>query len=95
MESGIFALSDPGRLAEVLDTAGLVAQEDDEIETPIRFDDVDVAVRAFMGAGPTAIAISHSGEPAVAHALREGLGPFTGPNGLVGAHIADLRRGAS
>jgi SAM-dependent methyltransferase len=79
--SGMFALSEPGRLEEVLDGAGLTAHEDDEIESLIVFDDAAEAVRAFVGAGPTALAIEHSGETAVAQAVREALGPFTGTDG--------------
>jgi hypothetical protein len=81
--SGMFALSEPGKLEEVLDAANLTVHEDDEIESLIFFDDASGAVRAFMGAGPTALAIGHSGEPAVARAVRDALGPFTGMDGRV------------
>jgi SAM-dependent methyltransferase len=81
--SGMFALSEPGRLEEVLAGAGLTVHEDDEIESLIVFDDAAGAVRAFVGAGPTALAIGHSGEPAVGQAVREALGPFTGTDGRV------------
>jgi len=81
--SGMFALSEPGRLEEVLDAAGLTVDEDDEIETLIVFDDAAGAVRAFVGAGPTALAIGYSGELAVTQAAREALGPFIGTDGRV------------
>jgi SAM-dependent methyltransferase len=81
--SGMFALSEPGKLEEVLDAAGLTVHEDEEIESLIVFDDTAGAVRAFVGAGPTALAIGHSGELAVAQAVRESLGPFTGTDGRV------------
>jgi hypothetical protein len=81
--SGMFALSEPGKLEEVLDAANLTVHEDDEIESLIFFDDASGAVRAFMGAGPTALAIGQSGEPAVARAVRDALGPFTGMDGRV------------
>lgn len=81
--SGMFALSEPGRLEEVLDGAGLTADEDEEINTVIVFDDVGGAVRAFVGAGPTALAIGHSGELAVTRAAREALSPFTDTDGRV------------
>jgi hypothetical protein len=58
-QSGIFALSVPGRLEEVLAAAHLTVQIETEIETPIVFDNADAAVRAFLGAGPTALAIRH------------------------------------
>jgi SAM-dependent methyltransferase len=81
--SGMFALAEPGKLEEVLDAAGLIVDEDDEIETPIVFDDAAGAVRAFAGAGPTALAIGHSSELAVTQAAREALGPFTSTEGRV------------
>jgi SAM-dependent methyltransferase len=82
-QSGIFALSVPGKLEEVLAAADLTVQVDAEIETPIVFDDADAAVRAFLGAGPTALAIRHSGESAVTPAVRDALGPFTAAQGRV------------
>jgi SAM-dependent methyltransferase len=82
-QSGMFALSVPGRLEEVLAAAHLTVQVETEIETPIAFDNVDAAVRAFLGAGPTALAIRHSGESTVAPAVRDALGPFTGAQGRV------------
>ena len=81
--SGMFALSEPGKLEEVLAAAGLTVDEDDEIETLIAFDDTPGAVRAFVGAGPTALAIRISGELAVAQAVGEALGPFTDTDGRV------------
>ena len=82
-QSGIFSLSGPDKLEEVLVAAGLTVQADAEIECPIVFDSADFAVRAFLGAGPTALAIRHSGESAVAPAVREALRPFTGADGRV------------
>ena len=81
--SGIFALSAPGKLDDALAGADLTVLADAEIETPIVFDDADAAARAFMGAGPTALAIRHSGESAVMSAVRDALGPFTGAQGRV------------
>jgi SAM-dependent methyltransferase len=82
-QSGMFALSAPGRLDEVLAAAGLTPREDDEVESVITFVDADTAVRAFVGAGPTALAIGHSGEEAVADAVRDALGEFTDAYGRV------------
>ena len=81
--SGMFALSEPGKLEEVLAAASLTVHDDVEVESLIIFDDAAGAVRAFVGAGPTALAIGHSGELAVAQAVREALGPFTGTDGRV------------
>jgi SAM-dependent methyltransferase len=82
-QSGMFALSEAGKLEEALAAAGLTVHEDDEIESLIVFDDAAGAVRAFVGAGPTALAIGNSGEEAVAQAVREVLGLFTGTDGWV------------
>jgi SAM-dependent methyltransferase len=81
--SGMFALSEPGRLEQVIAAAGLNPRDDDEVECTILFEGVDSAVRAFMGAGPTALAIQHSGEGVVADAVRRGLDPFTDAEGHV------------
>jgi SAM-dependent methyltransferase len=81
--SGMFALSEPGKLVEVLSTAGLTPFGDEEIDCPIVFADADEAQRAFLGAGPTQLAIGHYGEAAVADAVQAALEPFTGPDGHV------------
>ena len=81
--SGMFALSEPGKLEDALASAGLNPYEDEEIECPIVFADAEAAERAFLGAGPTQLAIGHSGEAAVAEAVRAALGPFTDPDGRV------------
>jgi hypothetical protein len=82
-QSGMFALSEPGMLDKTLGGAGLTAFDDHEIELSIVFDDSDAAERAFVGAGPTQLAIRNSGEQAVAQAVRDALGPFTGEDGRV------------
>jgi SAM-dependent methyltransferase len=80
---GIFALSEPGSLEKTLAAARLTAYEDNEIAFSIVFDDADDAERAFMGAGPTALAIQRSGERLVAEAVRSALTPLTGTDGRV------------
>jgi hypothetical protein len=81
--SGIFALSEPNTLDDVLAAVGLRVQHDHEIDCPILFKDAAAALRAFVGAGPTAIAIQHSGEPTVAQALAESLRRFIRPDDRV------------
>jgi SAM-dependent methyltransferase len=81
--SGMFALSQPERLDEVLAAAGLTPTQDDEVESPAIFNDADTAVRAFTAAGPMAIAIARSGEPAVSRAVRDALIAFTVPDGRI------------
>jgi hypothetical protein len=82
-KSGIFALSEPGKLDQTLGVAGLTLVDDAEIELSIIFDDSEAAERAFVGAGPTALAIRNSGEQAVAEAVRDALAPFVGKDGRV------------
>ena len=82
-ESGIFALSEPGKLDAVLAAAELTPYDDEEIECPIAFEDVGAAERAFMGAGPTQLAIENSGEARVAEVISSALEPFTGSDGRV------------
>lgn len=81
--SGMFTLSQPGQLEEVLNTAGLHVRRDDEINSPTEFPDTDTAVRAFRAAGPIAVAVRHSGDSAVATAVRAALLPFTGADGRI------------
>jgi SAM-dependent methyltransferase len=82
-QSGIFALSEPGKLDQTLTAAGLAVQDDAEVECPVAFDDVDVAQRAFMGAGPMQLAIRASGQADVAEVVRSALGPFVVDSGRV------------
>lgn len=69
---------EPGKLDDVLAHAELMVRDDDEIQCPVGFDVADTATRAFIGAGPTALAIRHSGERTVATALRDALAPSQG-----------------
>jgi hypothetical protein len=66
-----------------LAAAGLRVRHDHEIDCPILFTDAAEAVRAFIGAGPTTLAIQHSGVSAVSEALAGGLGRFTGADNRV------------
>lgn len=81
--SGMFALSEPGKLDDLLAATGLAVQADDDIDCPVDFGDTDTAARAFIGAGPMQLAIRQSGEQAIAQAVREALAPFTEPDGRV------------
>ncbi|WP_170309111.1 class I SAM-dependent methyltransferase [Pseudonocardia hierapolitana] len=81
--SGMFALSQPGELDDLLAATGLVVHDDDEVDCRVRFDDTDTAVRALIGAGPTQLAIHRSGAHTVAQAMHEALTPFIEPGGRV------------
>ena len=82
-QTGIFALSEQGKLDQTLAATDLTPVEDSEMELSIVFDDSDTAERAFMGTGPTQLAIRNSGEPTVAQAVRDALAPFIGKGGRV------------
>jgi SAM-dependent methyltransferase len=95
-QSGMFALSTPGGLDEILVTVGLEVFEDEELETPISFDNIATAVRAFVAGGPMAVAVQHSGESAVAQAGEEALAAFSSSSGgitLPGWYRVVLARG--
>ncbi len=81
--SGIFALSEPGKLEEVLGAARLTTHSDEEIDCPITFASPAVAARAFIGAGPMVLAIRQSGELAIHEGVRDALRPFTSDDGRV------------
>jgi hypothetical protein len=81
--SGMYALSAPGTLEETLSRAGMSPRSDQTIEAPSIFPDAGAAVVAFLSAGATALAIRHSGQPAVERALHAALTPFTGDHGQV------------
>ncbi|HZM79671.1 MAG TPA: class I SAM-dependent methyltransferase [Candidatus Limnocylindrales bacterium] len=81
--SGMYALSAPGSLEEVLSRAEMSARSDQTIESTTVFPDTGAAVGAFLSAGATALAIRHSGQPAVERALHAALAPLTGDHGQV------------
>jgi ubiquinone/menaquinone biosynthesis C-methylase UbiE len=82
-QSGMYAMSAPGTLEDVLAAAGMSPRSDQTIEATTTFSDPAAAVNAFLSAGATALAIRHSGEPAVETAIYDGLAPFTGNRGRV------------
>lgn len=81
--SGMYALSAPGALEEVLAAAGMNPRADETVEAPSVFPDAAGTVGAFLGAGATALAIRHSGQPAVEEAVYGAIDPFTAPDGQV------------
>jgi SAM-dependent methyltransferase len=81
--SGMFALSAPCRLEEALAGASMSPRHDDTVEATVVFSDAAAAVDAFLSAGATALAIEHSGQPAVERAIDEALVPFLGDRGRV------------
>ena len=81
--SGMYALSAPERLEGVLEAAGLRARTDNIVESTVAFPKVETAVRAFLSAGATALAVQRSGRTAVEQALTEALRPLTDDLGTV------------
>jgi SAM-dependent methyltransferase len=84
--SGMYALSAPGALDEVLEMCGLTPRSDETIAAPSVFRDAAAAVEAFLSAGATALAVRHRGQAATEAALYEGLAPYTGEGGRVTLH---------
>lgn len=82
-QSGMYALSAPGELEQVLATARMTPRADETIEAGVVFPDPAAAVRAFLSAGATTLATRHSGQPAVERALYDALGDFTADGGQV------------
>jgi ubiquinone/menaquinone biosynthesis C-methylase UbiE len=81
--SGMFALSAPGRLEEALASVGMSIGHDDTVESTVAFSAAVTAVDAFLSAGATALAVEHSGQPAVERAIYQALDPFSDDRGRV------------
>ena len=81
--SGMYALSARGTLEETLAKAGMSPRSDQTIEVTSVFSDIGAAVSGFLSAGATALAIHHSGQPAVEQALHAAMAPFTENHGRV------------
>lgn len=81
--SGMYALSGPGKLEDILAAARLSPLLDDTLEATAVFSDAAAAVDAFLSAGATGLAVSHSGQSAVEEALHDALSPFIAANGEV------------
>lgn len=81
--SGMFALSEPGALDELLTATGLQVHADEEIDCPVVFRNADTAARAFISAGPMQLAIEHAGEQAIAETVTDAFVPFTGADGHI------------
>lgn len=81
--SGMFALSAPGMLDEVLAAVGLRPRRDDTLDATVVFPDAPAAAAAFLSAGTTTLALRHSDPPAVETAVHDALDPFIGDLGQV------------
>jgi hypothetical protein len=66
---GPFALSEPGRLEELAQSAGLRPERVAEVPTPFSYPDLETAIRTQLSAGPARRAIECAGESATREAL--------------------------
>jgi SAM-dependent methyltransferase len=81
--AGPFALSQPGSLEALVESAGLTPKEAGEVPTPYEYPDVETAVLAQTSSGPAVRAAQHAGEEAVSQALREVMNGYRKPDGSV------------
>ena len=80
---GPFALSAPGRVESVVESAGLSNYDVVEVATPFTFADVDTGVRALLATGPGRRAAEHAGEDAARAAVIAAFTRFAQPDGSV------------
>jgi SAM-dependent methyltransferase len=80
---GPFALSQPGALEELVESAGLTPREADEVPTRYEYPDVETAVLAQTSSGPAVRAAQHAGAEAVSRALHDVMNRYRKPNGSV------------
>ena len=66
---GPFALSEPDKLEELAQAAGLTPERSDEVPTTFTYPDLETAVRTQLSSGPARRAIQHAGEQATREAL--------------------------
>ena len=78
---GPFALAEPGRLEELVASAGLSPKDADEVPVPFVLADLDTAVRAHLSSGPACRAIEVAGRDAVEATLRTALEASIQPDG--------------
>jgi SAM-dependent methyltransferase len=80
---GPFALSEPGALEGLVESAGLRPGEAGEVPTPYGYPDVDTAVRSQMSSGPAARASEQAGAAALEQVLNEVMVSYRQPDGSV------------
>jgi SAM-dependent methyltransferase len=78
---GPFALSAPGALEALAESAGLTPDGADEVRCTWSYPDLDSALRGLMSSGPVVKAIETSGEDAVRAAVTTSIEPFRQPSG--------------
>ena len=78
--AGPFALSEPGALERLLESAGFRSEEAHDAPTPWVYRDLDAAVRAFGSAGPATRGEQAAGRAAVEQTIAQALQPFLDVN---------------
>lgn len=78
---GPFALSEPGRLEELVASAGLTPKHAEEVPVTFAFRDLDTAVRGHLSSGPARRAIEVAGPDVVEAAIRAALEPSVQADG--------------
>jgi SAM-dependent methyltransferase len=78
---GPFALSPPGALEALVESAGLTAVRAVEVECPMVYADLSTAVRALSSPAPAAVARATVGEAALTEALQAAFAPFAQADG--------------
>jgi len=78
---GPFALSPPGAVEALVETAGLTVVRAVEVPCPWDYPDLETAVRGLSSSGPSAAARAAAGEDALRSAIVESLAPFRRPDG--------------
>ena len=87
--SGMFALSPPGKLDEVLAAVGLRRGRDDTLDATVVFPDAPAAVAAFLSAGANTLALRHSDPLAVEKAVHDALLQIDAVHKLAEDHPAE------
>jgi SAM-dependent methyltransferase len=80
---GPFALSQPGALEALVESAGLEPEQTGEVPTPYVYPDLPTAVRAQGSSGPAARAALHAGPEALDAALTDVMAGYRQPDGTV------------
>lgn len=79
--AGPFALSEPGKVEELLREAGLTPRDAGTVDCPLEFPDEETLLLGMLAAGPAVLAIQNAGEDEVRTAALGSLAPFRSASG--------------